>query len=179
MTPKREFTIAAALAVAFAGALGFMILRHTGATSSSDSVRAEALAPAISDEEVLRAIREANLQISGLQVRSAGGIVILRGTADAASAERAASLVHDLGAKRVANLITPTTPYDDDLIRRAAERELASTGALQGCVLRVTCDNGVLRVTGTVRHELQKDAALSALRSVRGVQQVQVDLTKI
>jgi hypothetical protein len=80
---------------------------------------------------------------------------------------------------RVANLITPPPAYDDEQIRREAERELALNGSLTGCVLRVSSDNGVLRVTGTIRHDLQRDAARNALRGVRSAREVQVHLTKL
>jgi osmotically-inducible protein OsmY len=114
--------------------------------------------------------------IPDLAVHSVGGIVILKGTGDPKLAQQAVEVVKSLGVTRVANLISPVT-FDDEAIRRDAERQLANNGSLQGCKLTVHCEKGVLSVTGTVVHELQKDAARSALRTVRGAREVRVDLT--
>ena len=43
----------------------------------------------------------------------------------------------------------------------------------------MSCERGVLRVTGTVQRELQKDAARSILRTVAGAREVQVDLSNL
>ncbi len=128
------------------------------------------------DDTIERAIRSSKLAIDNLSVRSASGIVILRGTGDADSAQRAVDVVKSLGVERVANLIRPDS-IDDDAIRRDAERKLAGSGALTDCVLRVECQKGVLSVTGTVKNELQKDAARTALRNVRGAREVKLNLT--
>jgi osmotically-inducible protein OsmY len=156
-----------------------MSVRHTITAPTSTSTKAAMVAPQVSDEAVVSALNSANVPVSNLLVRSAGGIVILRGNAAPADAEKAVAVVRGLGVTRVANLITPFTPIDDESIRREGERQLARATSLTGCVLRVSCENGVLRVTGTVRHELQKDAAAAALRAVRGAQGVRVDLQRL
>ncbi len=167
---------AAMLAVALAfGVVGFsMWTRHSSQSINQTRVHADALEP-IDDNAIAKAIRGSNLAVTDLSVRSIGGIVILRGSGDSASAEQAVSIVKSLGPTRVANLITPTT-VDDRAIQRNAERELAATNSLAGCMLRVHCENGVLSVTGTVQNELQKDVARNALRAVHGAREVKVDL---
>ena len=179
MSKQKRWTAVVA-AVAAVAAVASMAIRHNqtsvGAVKTADMGTA---APVVTDEAVYRALTDANVAVDRLVVRSAGGIVILRGNADAETAEKAVSVVKNLGAQRVANLITPAKVVDDEAIRRDAERILAGSGSLAGSVLRVSCENGVLRVTGTVQHELQKDAARSALRSVRGAQRVQIDLSKV
>ena len=171
--PKFAATLAAALAF---GLVGFsMWTRHSSQSFDRNRVQANAMEP-IDNDAILRAIRGSNLAVSDLSVRSIGGIVILRGNGDAATAEKAVSIVKSLGPTRVANLITPDK-IDDSRIQRDAERQLAATNSLAGCLLTVHCQNGVLSVSGTVQHELQKDAARSALRAVRGAREIRVDLT--
>jgi osmotically-inducible protein OsmY len=176
MTNRQKWTAAVA-AAAITAVVASMALRHE--TPSSSAVNRADLSAQVSSEQIAKALADANVAVDNLSVRSAGGIVILRGTADAATAEQAATVVKSLGALRVANLITAAKAIDDDRLRREAERQLASHGALSGCILRVSCEKGVISVTGTVRHELQKDAARSVLRSVRGAQGVNVSLQRL
>jgi osmotically-inducible protein OsmY len=179
MSKQKRWTAVVA-GVAAVAAVASMAIRHNQTTVSGVK-RADmgTAAPQITDDAVYRALSDSNVAVDRLVVRSAGGIVILRGNADADTAEKAVTVVRNLGAPRVANLITPAAKIDDETIRRQAERNLAGNGTLAGCVLRVSCENGVLRVTGTVQHELQKDAARSALRGIRGAQRVHVDLSKV
>ncbi len=174
MVKNPKFAAALAVALAF-GVVGVsMWTAHSNAPLTKTSMHADAIAP-IDDAAIEKKIRGTNLAVSDLSVRSVGGIVILRGNGDAQSAAQAVDIVKSLGPTRVANLITLAT-FDDEAIRREAERELAATNALAGCTLRVKCDKGVLSVTGTVQHELQRDAARTALRAVRGAKEVKVDL---
>ena len=179
MSKQKRWTAVVA-AVAAVAAVASMAIRHnqesTGVVQRADM---GATVPQVTDEAIYRALSDSNVVVDRLVVRSAGGIVILRGKADAQTAEKAVSVVKNLGAQRIANLITPAAVVDDEAIRRDAERVLAGSGSLAGSVLRVSCENGVLRVTGTVTHELQKDAARSALRGVRGAQSVQIELSKV
>jgi osmotically-inducible protein OsmY len=154
-----------------AAAAVLMIVLATTTTRQRTAYRADVAAP--SDDAITKALSD--VPISDLAVRSAGDIVILRGVADTKSAQRAVAIVKSLGVMRVANLIN-TSAFDDEAIRRDAERELARSRSLDGCKLRVHCQKGILTVTGTVQHELQKDAARSALRAVRGAREVRVDL---
>jgi len=169
--------IAAALAVALAiGVVAVSMWTAHNSTSTNPARMKADVAASIDDAAIEKAIRGNNLAVSGLSVRSVGGIVILRGSGDAQSAAQAVDIVKSFGPTRVANLITAAS-FDDDAIARNAERELAATSSLNGCTLRVHCANGILSVTGTVQHELQKDAARSALKAVRGAKEVRVDLT--
>lgn len=169
------------LRIAAATAAGLAVLivlftvwaRHTS-QPATHRVLADVTIPA--DDTIERAIRASRVAVADLSVRSASGIVILRGTGDPDSAQRAVDVVKSLGVERVANLIRPSS-IDDEAIRRDAERKLAGSGALAGCVLRVDCQNGVVSVSGTVKHELQKDAARMALRNVRGAREVKLNLT--
>jgi osmotically-inducible protein OsmY len=159
--------IAAACAVVV-----FMLIGHNG--TSSHATRADVT---LSDNTITEALQKANLPIAELSVKSVGGIVVLRGSGDSVTATKAAEVVRGLGAARVANLIAPSAIADDEAIRRDAERHLASSRSLDGCTLKVSCANGVIRVSGVVQQELQKDAARNLLRGVVGVRQVHLDLT--
>ena len=173
----RNHKLAAVAAVALAiGVVMFSMWTAKSHVPGKAHIRAAALEP-IDDGAIEKALRGNNLAVSDLSVHSVGGIVILRGSGDAATAEQAVSIVKSLGPQRVANLITPVATIDDEAIRRAAERQLATANSLAGCTLRVRCEKGVLSVTGTVQHELQKDAARSVLKAVRGAKEVRVDLS--
>jgi osmotically-inducible protein OsmY len=177
-----KWTSGLVVAAAVALAVTSMVARHQSTSRIEPAAHAQLAGPqtpALSDVQIVRAIQDANLTVNQLYVRNVGGIVVLRGSADAAEAARAGEVVKSLGFARVANLIVPDAKFDDDNIRRDAERQLAQARQLDGCTLIVSCDKGVLRVSGTVHHELQKDAARSVLRSVRGAREVQVDLSKV
>ena len=149
-----------------------MFNRHSG--TGDRTTRADVT---LSDNAITEALQKANLPIAELSVKSVGGIVVLRGSSDATTATKAAEVVRGLGAARVANLISPSTARNDEDIRREAERHLTSSRSLDGCTLKVSCANGVIRVSGTVQQETQIDAARSLLRNVPGVRQIQLDLT--
>ncbi|HSP16753.1 MAG TPA: BON domain-containing protein [Thermoanaerobaculia bacterium] len=168
--------IAAVTAVALASSIVLFAVYVRHASQPAQLARSLAGVNAPADSTIERAILSSRLTIENLSVRSAGGIVILRGSGDAEAAQRAVDIVKSFGVSRVANLIRHET-IDDEAIRRAAERELAGTAALDGCLLRVECRNGVLSVSGTVQRELQKDAARMALRNIRGAREVKVNLS--
>jgi osmotically-inducible protein OsmY len=122
--------------------------------------------------------RGAGAVVDRLQVYEIAGIVIIRGrVADKAEAETLNQYAQTLGYGRVANLIQ-IVKHEDEIIARKAERELSVHRALDGCQFRVTSDHGVLKLSGRVAHELQKDVALQVLRSIDGVQSVQANLEK-
>ena len=176
MSRNQKVTATAAVALAFAVVVGTMWTKHVSQPATNKAhTQANALEP-IDDQAIEKAIRGNNPGVTDLSVRSVGGIVILRGNGDAASADQAVSTVKSFGPTRVANLITKPV-IDDDAIRRDAERQLAATNSLSGCLLKVQCEKGVLSVTGTVQQELQKDAARSALKAVHGAKEVRVDLS--
>jgi len=177
MTKKQLWSVAG-VALA-AGVVSFSMYTAHKTSSTVKPVRAELLgAPQIADESIAEAVRKANVPVSNLMVRNVGGIVILRGEGLPSDGERAVAAVHNLGFARVANLIQPAT-YDDESIRRQAERQLAMTRSLDGCLLKVSCARGIIRVEGTVQNESQQDVARRLLKTISGVQGVQIDLAKI
>ena len=177
MRKNQKVAIAIAAVIAVAGFTS-ILMRHGGSAPAPRVNRAQLAKPAIPDTAIVKAVQDANLRIDGLSATNVGGIVVLKGTADAASAQQAAAVVKQLGFTRVANLIVTKVAVDDEVIRRQAERQLTATRALDGCNLRVSCTNGVLRVEGTAYTELQMDVARNVLRGV-GAQEVQVALKKL
>ena len=155
-----------------------MYMRHAGDKSSSARVRAEVVAPQLTDLQIAAALRRANVPLDGMTVQNVDGIVLLRGSADVATAKKAVAAINDLGFTRVANLVHAES-FDDEGIRRAAERQLAQSRSLDGCMLKVSCSRGVIRVTGTVQNELQLDVARNVLRTVEGAHDVHLELTKL
>lgn len=178
---RSKILIPAAAVVLLAGVAGVVMMRNHGGAATSGSVEAKVLGkgPLVADADAMKAIADAGVPIANLSVRNAGGIYILRGSGDPAAAQRAISVLKGLGVTRVANLVTAARVWDDQKIRRDAERELARRPALAGTRLSVTCDQGVITVSGTVQHELQKDLARATLASVRGVREIKIDLARL
>ncbi|MGH9424438.1 MAG: BON domain-containing protein, partial [Thermoanaerobaculia bacterium] len=120
----------------------------------------------------------AGVSVDGLHAVEVGGIVILRGrTTDAASAQQAATIAQSLGYARVANLIQVDVP-DDARITRDAERQLAVHRGLDGTQIAVDTNNGVVRLSGKVTSELQKDMAVTLVKSIDGVRAVEMSLVR-
>jgi BON domain len=168
-----------AVAVALTGVIvtGSMFLAHR-TSAPAKPMHADSMTPQLSDEAITDALRKANVPVANLVVRNVGGIVLVRGLGLTADGERAAAAIRALGFKRVANLVQPVT-FDDESLRREAERQLASTRSLDGCTLRVSCNRGVIRLQGTVHSDLQEDVARQTLKNVKGAHQVQVELDRV
>ncbi len=117
--------------------------------------------------------------VEGFRAIEVGGIIILRGHAtDMSSAEQAGVVAQTLGYNRVANLIQIDAVPDDARIARAAERGLALQRGLDGTQIVVESSNGVVRLSGTVSNELQKDMAVDVVRNIDGVRSVQMALKR-
>jgi osmotically-inducible protein OsmY len=166
----RTRILMAVAAVAIATGLSTTLwIRHGSAPVAAQHTKAAM----ISDATIQRAMQDSNLPLTGLIVTTVGDIVVLKGDApDTATADSAARVVRSLGVQRVANMIRVPTPPNDDAIRREAELRLTKVRSLDGCILRVSCKNGVLHVSGVVHTELQQDAVAAILRSVNGTQNV-------
>jgi osmotically-inducible protein OsmY len=118
------------------------------------------------------------VNVDRLQVYEIGGIVIIRGrTADRAEAEAAGRTARQLGYTRIANLVQ-VLEADDKQIERLAERELSIRRSLDGCRFHVASSQGIVRLGGTVQHEMQKDVALQAIRNIDGVRAVESTLLR-
>ena len=154
-----------------------MWIRHAADAPRHGAVRAEVVAPQLTDAQITAALTRAQVPLGRLSVHNVGGIVVVGGNADAATARRAVAVIHDLGFARVANVVKVDS-YDDEGLRRAAERQLAQTRSLNGCTLAVSCSHGVLRVSGTAQNDMQEDLARQVLRGV-GAQEVRVELTRM
>jgi osmotically-inducible protein OsmY len=170
MTRTTTILTGAAIAAVAATASITMLNRHPGARST-----AVVKAQTVSDTDLISAVRNAGLPIRNLVVKTVGDITVLRGDAtDPDTIAKAGQLVKQLGAQRVANLITVPAPPDDNAIRIEAERQLAHSRALDGCTFAVSCNRGVLKVNGRVQSDMQADAARTLLNSVKGAQRVEV-----
>ena len=130
-------------------------------------------------KDVTAMFTSGGIVLDGLRAVDVGGILVLRGrTADPAQSEAASAYARTLGYTRVANLVQITAPIDDAAIERRIERELGLSRSLQGCKIKIDSQGGVVRISGTVQHELQKDFALEAVRNVDGVKSVRSDLQR-
>ena len=175
---SKRFRIAAVAAVALIIAVSMLVAHRTTGPSQAPLKAGAAEAPQVADDAIATAIGRTGARVEKLVVRNVGGIVILRGEGPATEAERAADAVRSLGFTRVANLIRPMT-YDDDSLRREAERQLGTTRSLDGCMLRVSCAKGVIHLEGSVHSDLQEDVARRILKHVSGGQTVNVELGRI
>ena len=144
---------------------------------SLSAIPAFAFQPSAND--VTRQFVTAGVTVDGLRAVEVGGIVVLRGrTTDRAVAEQAATVAQSLGYARVANLIQVVQAPDDARIERAVERELSVHRGLDGTQIAVESTNGVVRLTGKVYSELQKDMAVNLVKTVDGVRAVQASLQR-
>lgn len=181
---KRTQILRAVVVIASVAIVGAVIIynrhsRDAAPTPSASRSHADVVAPAVADSQIAAAIQQAGAEVRKLEVHTVGGVVVLKGIADAVTKEKAASVVRSLGVTRVANLINAGPAIDDEEMRREAERQLAATRGLDGCELRVSCDRGILRVEGTAKSELQMDIARTVLKHVaKNGQEVRVDLTR-
>src|SRR5437764_7571384 len=144
---------------------------------SLSAIPAFAIQPSVHD--VTAQLVSAGVTVDSLRAVEVGGIIVLRGrTADRASAEQAAAAAQSLGYARVANLIQVVQAPDDARIERAVERELSVHRGLDGTQIAVDSTNGVVRLTGKVYSELQKDMAVNLVKTVDGVRSVQASLRR-
>ena len=167
MSRKQNWTTGV-VAIAAILAIVMMIGRHATDVEKQNKVRADM----VTDQTVVKALEDAKIPVNGLFVRSVGGVVVVRGSGDKVAVQQ---VIDKLNLPRVANLVVGYSG-DDESIRRDAERQLASTRALDGSRLHVSCVKGIVRVTGTVQSDLQADVARDILRGLDGAQQVKVEL---
>lgn len=180
MSRKQLAILTTAVAIVAGAGITTMVVRHSAESGPAGRLKADMVTTEVplSDTEINKALADAKLPIDRLSARNVGGIVLIRGNGDSASATRAVEIVKSLGFQRVANLVTPVTPIDDEAIRRDAERQLATNRALDGCTLKVSCERGIVTVSGTVQSELQEDVTRSVLRAVQGARDIKVSLSK-
>jgi len=137
-----------------------------------------ALAANPQTNDITAQFRDAGATVDRLQVFEVNGIVVIRGRViDKEQAEILSRHAASLGYARVANLVQ-TIENHDAAMTRAAERELSLHRSLDGCRFTVSADKGVIRVAGSVTHELQKDVASQVLRSIDGVRSVEMNLNR-
>jgi osmotically-inducible protein OsmY len=180
MTRKTAYIASISAFILFAASVT-MLMRHSGDPLTSGKSRASALeAPLPGNDTLLTALQDAKLPIDGLQVRSAEGIVIVRGrTTDESAREQATNVLRQIGVNRVANMIKIDAQLPDDEIARTAERRLVASPDLNGCRFAVRCERGILRVSGSIVADHQRDLAARAVQNINGVREVHTDLKKM
>ena len=137
-----------------------------------------ALAATVETRNITDQFRTCGATVDRLQVYEVGGVVIIRGrVVEPQQAEILSRHAAGLGYTRVANLVQ-TIENHDAAMTRAAERELSLHRSLDGCRFTVSAEKGVIRVAGSVTHELQKDVASQVLRSIDGVKSVEMSLNR-
>ena len=130
-------------------------------------------------KDVTALFANSGVPVQGLRAIDVGGILVLRGnTADAAQAQAVAAYAKTLGYARVANLVRVDQAVDDAKLERNIERQLSLSRGFDGCNIKINSQDGVVRISGTVQHELQKDYALEVVRNVDGVKSVRSDLQR-
>ena len=130
-------------------------------------------------KDVTSLFANSGVMVDGLRAIDVGGILVLRGrTLDASQALAAGTYAKTLGYARVANLVRVDQAIDDAKLARNIERQLSLSRGLDGCNIKINSQDGAVRISGTVQHELQKDYALELVRNVDGVRSVQSDLQR-
>jgi osmotically-inducible protein OsmY len=154
------------------------IIRVTAIVALILTLSPVATAAAPETVDLTPTFRSAGASLESLQVYELAGIVVIRGRAtNQTQAEELGRIAQSLGYSRVANLIQITENRDAEITRRA-EMELTVNRSLDGCKFHVTSQQGVVKVAGLVRHELQKDVAAQVLRNINGIRSVEFDLTR-
>lgn len=177
---RRKKIIASFAAVLAIVAGVTLFVRHAGMTTQNVAGRADAATPLPSVKTLITALQDSGLSIDALDVRTAEGIVIVRGrTADVTTRDQATNVLKQIGINRVANMIRVDPRRADDEIARTAERRLVSDPGLGGCRFAVSCERGVLRVRGSIISDLQRETTARVLRKIDGVVEVQTDLQKV
>ena len=117
--------------------------------------------------------------IEGLSVVQISDIVLILGkTNDRRKAEHAGAIATALGYARVANLIVIRDDVSDDAaIVYTGQRRLELERELDGCRFRVVSNLGVIRLTGSVHSDLQRDLAVDILTRIDGVKSVHPELS--
>ena len=121
MRKNQRVAIAVAAVVAVAGVTS-IVMRHGGNATTPRNTRAEVVTPQIPDTAIVKAVSDANLRIDGFSATNVAGIVVLKGTSDAASAQQAATVVRQLGFARVPTITVTQVPRHDDPLSRSAAR---------------------------------------------------------
>lgn len=146
------------------------------ATSIAAALTAAALfsaTPLFAKDDPIVLLARNGVDTARVRLVEADGILILRGSVpEADDPKQADSVLRSAGYDRVANLLTVKPPLSDDAVRRSVERVLTRTRSLDGSRLNVAVENGVVMLDGTVRRELQIEAANELARSVDGVRDV-------
>jgi osmotically-inducible protein OsmY len=139
-------------------------------------VPVQAAEPAVND--LTERFAEEGLLIRKLTAVEFAGIVIIRGETDfPGEAAAAGRLATQLGFTRIANLVRVLDwEATDAALESRVRRELMNHPSLAGARLRVDAERGVLVLEGTVRHALQKDAAIALARAIDGVASVESKL---
>ena len=129
--------------------------------------------------DVTAAFIKGGAVIEDLKVVRISDIVLIRGkTNDRNRALRASGIATALGYRRVANLIVIRNDASDDAaIVYTGQRRLELEPELEGCRFRVDSNLGVVRLTGSVRRDLQSDLAVAILARIDGVKAVHPELS--
>ena len=144
-------------------------------------------APGRTDTEIAHAVRRAlfwNVLVPDDTVHStvSNGVVVLQGqlrsTAQKREAER---VVEELaGVRSVRNEIEiPPRPVKAPAVRFAIEQALERQAARQAHRIRVEIENGVATLSGEVRTDSERRAAVGAARGAPGVRRVEGRLRRI
>lgn len=125
------------------------------------------------DEDPLVLLARSGVDTTRVRVVQTEGITIVRGSVpNAADASETSQVLKNAGYRRVANLLTVAPPPTDESLRREVERALTRTRSLDGTRLVVGVAEGTVTIDGTVRRDLQRQAASDIVRDVRGVKNV-------
>ena len=130
--------------------------------------------------DVTAAFITGGVVIEDLTVVQISDVILIRGkTNDRKKAEAASHIATILGYQRVANLIVIRDDATDDAaIMYTGRRQLELERALEGCRFRVDSSLGVIRLTGSVRNDLQGELAVAILARIDGVKAIHPVLSR-
>jgi osmotically-inducible protein OsmY len=121
---------------------------------------------------------DGSVTIDRLLVYQIGGVVLIRGrTGDPLMSAEAERFARRAGYRRVANLIEIVPGLADDALVDGARHELDMARELEGCRFQIEAVDGIVRLRGQVRREVQKDYAMHLIGKIDGVKEVRSELT--
>lgn len=143
------------------------------------------LRPLSPDEELAKRVEDrlisvGDLPVQAVNVNVANGVVTLSGTLqNQLELQRVLATVKDLpGVPQVVNTMkVEATGRPDQDIRQEVQQGIASDPALNADGIKVAVDHGVVTLRGSVRIWQEKDIAQWKVENVKGVRDIQNQLT--
>lgn len=132
--------------------------------------------------EVLRELeQDPALRCAGIKVQVHDGVVSLIGElsepALRSSAHSAAAKVHGCCSVVDQLVVSNGLEMTDRALEKSIEQELATNALIRDLAISYSVSEGIIRISGTVQREAQREDILRAMHNLAGVRQLFADVT--